>query len=181
MRRNREVRDTREREQAQGAAAKLVAAPVQVSARAGEGGRLFGSVTASDIAGAIDPADLVSDREVAPSETQPLLIRTTGTTGVPKGARHDWAVLSRRVADAVPRPDQRWLLTYGLHQFAGVQMLLHVVSAQATLVAPFPRQPRDGAAALLNHGVTCVSATPTYWRFLLAHARSAKPYPATIS
>jgi len=53
MRRNREVRDTREREQAQGAAARLVAAPVQVSARAGEGGRLFGSVTASDIAGAI--------------------------------------------------------------------------------------------------------------------------------
>jgi len=35
MRRNREVRDSREREQAQGAAAKLVAAPVQVPARAG--------------------------------------------------------------------------------------------------------------------------------------------------
>ena len=53
MRRNREVRDSREREQAQGAAAKLVAAPVQVPARAGEGGKLFGSVTAADVADAV--------------------------------------------------------------------------------------------------------------------------------
>jgi len=53
MRRNREVRDSREREQAQGAAAKLVASPVQVPARAGEGGKLFGSVTSSDVADAI--------------------------------------------------------------------------------------------------------------------------------
>lgn len=126
-----------------------------------------------DIAETIVPAELVSDRPVQPSDTQPLLIRTTGTTGVPKGARHDWSVLSRRVADADPRPDQRWLLTYGLHQFAGIQMLIHAVSAQATLVAPFPRQPRDGVEALVHLGVTCVSATPTYWRFLLAHAKSA--------
>ena len=56
MRRNREVRDSREREQAQGAAAKLVASPVQVPARAGEGGKLFGSVTSADIAAAIEAA-----------------------------------------------------------------------------------------------------------------------------
>jgi len=125
-----------------------------------------------DLGKVIRPTELVSDRPVQPSDTQPLLIRTTGTTGVPKGARHDWSVLARRVADAVPHPGQRWLLTYGLHQFAGIQMLLHTVSAQATLVAPFPRQPRDGAEALAKLGVTCVSATPTYWRFLLAAARS---------
>jgi large subunit ribosomal protein L9 len=56
MRRNREVRDTREREQAQGAAARLAASPVQVAARAGEGGKLFGSVTSADIATAIEAA-----------------------------------------------------------------------------------------------------------------------------
>jgi large subunit ribosomal protein L9 len=56
MRRNREARDAREREQAQGAAAKLVASPVQVPARAGEGGKLFGSVTSADIAAAIEAA-----------------------------------------------------------------------------------------------------------------------------
>jgi len=105
---------------------------------------------------------------------QPLMIRTTGTTGSPKAARHDWQVLARTVAGIAPMPEQRWLLAYGPHQFAGIQVLLHVVAAQATLVAPFPRQPKDGLAALIDHGVTCVSATPTYWRFLLAEARSRK-------
>jgi acyl-coenzyme A synthetase/AMP-(fatty) acid ligase len=108
------------------------------------------------------------------SDTQPLVIRTTGTTGLPKAARHDWQTLARTVAAVRPTPDQRWLLAYGPHQFAGIQMLLHVVASQATLVAPFPRQPRDGLDALLTNQVTCVSATPTYWRFLLAEARSRK-------
>ena len=63
MRRSREVRDAREKELAQTAAAKLVSTPVQVSARAGEGGKLFGSVTASDIAVAIESASgIVVDR-----------------------------------------------------------------------------------------------------------------------
>jgi acyl-CoA synthetase (AMP-forming)/AMP-acid ligase II len=108
------------------------------------------------------------------SDTQPLVIRTTGTTGLPKAARHDWQTLARTVAAVRPTPDQRWLLAYGPHQFAGIQMLLHVVASQSTLVAPFPRQPRDGLNALLNDQVTCVSATPTYWRFLLAEARGRK-------
>ena len=32
----------------------------------------------------------------------------------------------------------------------------------------------DGLEAMLTEGVTCVSATPTYWRFLLAEARSRR-------
>jgi acyl-coenzyme A synthetase/AMP-(fatty) acid ligase len=53
-------------------------------------------------------------------------------------------------------------------------VLLHVAASRATLVAPFPRQPKDGLQALLDHRVTSVSATPTFWRFLLAEARSRK-------
>jgi acyl-CoA synthetase (AMP-forming)/AMP-acid ligase II len=132
----------------------------------------------------LDPDVLLGDERIALPEDaaggsgafedgpQPLMIRTTGTTGRPKAARHDWRVLARTVAGVRPRHDQRWLLAYGPQQFAGVQVLQHVVAAQATLVAPFPRQPRDGLQALLHDGVTCVSATPTYWRFLLAEARS---------
>jgi large subunit ribosomal protein L9 len=70
MRRNRDARDAREREQAQGAAAKLVASPVQVPARAGEGGKLFGSVTSADIATAIESATgiAVDRRKIALDE-----------------------------------------------------------------------------------------------------------------
>lgn len=108
------------------------------------------------------------------SDAQPVMIRTTGTTGAPKGARHDWRVLTRTVANVCPAHGQRWLLAYGPHQFAGIQVMLHALAAQATLVAPFPRQPKDGLRALLEEQVDCVSATPTYWRFLLAEARSRK-------
>jgi large subunit ribosomal protein L9 len=49
MRRNREAREARDREAAQGVADQLAGRRIEVRARAGEGGRLFGSVTAADI------------------------------------------------------------------------------------------------------------------------------------
>ena len=97
---------------------------------------------------------------------------TTGTTGVPRGVRHDWERLLRGTERIKPGPDERWLLAYGLHQFAGLQILLHVFAAGATLVAPAPRRPREGLAAMRDLEVTHASATPTYWRFLLAELRS---------
>src|SRR2546423_15466918 len=51
MRRSRDSRDRHAREAAQAVADQL-APTVRVEARAGEGGRLFGSVTSSDIADA---------------------------------------------------------------------------------------------------------------------------------
>ena len=53
MRRNRDARDLRDREAAQAIADRLDAPTIQIQARAGEGGRLFGSVTSSDIATAV--------------------------------------------------------------------------------------------------------------------------------
>ncbi len=122
----------------------------------------------------LHPEDLLASApaDLPEAGPQPLLIRTTGTTGAPKAARHDWSGLARTVRGAQPRPDQRWLLAYGPQQFAGLQVLQHVMAIGATLVAPFPRQPRDGLAALLDLGVTHASATPTYWRFLLTEART---------
>jgi len=52
MRRNRAAREERERAAAEELAGRLTG-PVQVKARAGEGGRLFGSVTSADIAEAV--------------------------------------------------------------------------------------------------------------------------------
>jgi acyl-CoA synthetase (AMP-forming)/AMP-acid ligase II len=153
-------------------------APDELAAQAASIGHDVVVTRRTDLSGpfrVVDPDELAAaepDDRPAPGDAQPLLIRTTGTTGVPKAARHDWSILARTVATVSPRPEQRWLLAYGPHQFAGLQVLQHVVASQATLVAPFPRQPRDGLEALLSEGVTCVSATPTYWRFLLAEARA---------
>jgi acyl-CoA synthetase (AMP-forming)/AMP-acid ligase II len=153
-------------------------APAEFAAQAASLGHDVVVTRRTDLEGpfrVIDPDELAGaepDDRPGPGDAQPLLIRTTGTTGVPKAARHDWSILGRTVATVSARHQQRWLLAYGPHQFAGLQVIQHVLASRATLVAPFPRQPRDGVDALLAEGVTCVSATPTYWRFLLAEARS---------
>ena len=53
MRRSRDVRDARERAAAEEVARALVSQVVRITARAGGGGRLFGSVTTSDVADAV--------------------------------------------------------------------------------------------------------------------------------
>jgi acyl-CoA synthetase (AMP-forming)/AMP-acid ligase II len=104
----------------------------------------------------------------SPAPAAPVLILTTGTTGEQKGARHDWS----RLARAVRRPDDqagtRWLLAYNLNQFAGIQILLHVVASGATLVAPPSRRAEDVISTIAEHRVTHASATPTFWRLVVA-------------
>jgi acyl-CoA synthetase (AMP-forming)/AMP-acid ligase II len=124
---------------------------------------------------ALAPAELFEGDGPAPAdppEARPHLVLTTGTTGAPRGVRHDWGRILRGTSRIKPAPEQRWLLAYGLHQFAGLQILVHVLAAGATLVAPQPRRPRTGLAAMRAHGVTHASATPTYWRFVLAEMRA---------
>jgi large subunit ribosomal protein L9 len=53
MRRNRSARELRDREAAQTLADRLNGRPLSVPARAGEGGKLFGSITAADIVAAV--------------------------------------------------------------------------------------------------------------------------------
>jgi large subunit ribosomal protein L9 len=53
MRRSRDVKDAKDRESAEEVAKVLVARTIDVRARAGAGGRLFGSVTGAEIAEAV--------------------------------------------------------------------------------------------------------------------------------
>jgi large subunit ribosomal protein L9 len=53
MRRNRVARDARDREGAEALASQFSGRTISIAARAGEGGKLFGSVTSSDIADAV--------------------------------------------------------------------------------------------------------------------------------
>ncbi|HEX5586128.1 MAG TPA: 50S ribosomal protein L9 [Acidimicrobiia bacterium] len=81
MRRNREAREVRDRGAAQELAARLTSSPVQVKARAGDGGKLFGSITSADIVAAVQAATGVEldRRKVSLSEP----IRELGDTEVP--------------------------------------------------------------------------------------------------
>ena len=80
MRRSRQVRDRRGKEGAEATARQLAAKRVEIKARAGEGGRLFGSVTSTDIAEAVEAQTGVKlDRRKLHVEP----IKTLGTHEVP--------------------------------------------------------------------------------------------------
>jgi large subunit ribosomal protein L9 len=53
MRRNREAREVRDRQAAEALVPQLAARRITVAARAGEGGKLFGSVTSADVVAAV--------------------------------------------------------------------------------------------------------------------------------
>jgi len=53
MRRNRQARDARDRAAAEELAGRLAASSIRLGVRAGAGGKLFGSVTSSDLADAL--------------------------------------------------------------------------------------------------------------------------------
>ncbi|HEV7206725.1 MAG TPA: class I adenylate-forming enzyme family protein [Jatrophihabitans sp.] len=128
-----------------------------------------------DTAGVVPPDELVGGPRLVdePPASRRLLVLTSGTTtGTPQAAQHEWSRLLRVAERIDPAPDQRWLLAYGLNQFAGLQMLIHVAAAQATLVVGRSFQPRDGLDAMRRAQVTHASGTPTFWRFLLAELRA---------
>ena len=80
MRRSRQVRDRREKEGAEATARQLAAKRVEIKARSGEGGRLFGSVTSTDIAEAVEAQTGIKlDRRKLHVEP----IKTLGTHEVP--------------------------------------------------------------------------------------------------
>jgi large subunit ribosomal protein L9 len=68
MRRARDLKDARDREGAEAVARTLVPVVIRVSAKAGSEGRLFGSVTAADVAEAVAAqAGVELDRRKAPT------------------------------------------------------------------------------------------------------------------
>lgn len=113
-----------------------------------------------------------ADRVDVATGARPLMVMTTGTSGFPRGVLHEWDRVLRVTDRIRPATDQRWMLAYGLNQFGGLQILIHVLAARARLVAAESFQPRDVLSAMRDHQVTHASGTPTFWRFLLAELRS---------
>lgn len=81
MRRSRDVKDARDREGAEAVARRLVPLVIRIAAKAGREGRLFGSVTAADVAEAVTAqANVELDRRKLHIEEP---IRTVGSHEVP--------------------------------------------------------------------------------------------------
>ena len=76
--------------------------------------------------------------------------------------------MSRTVRQARSTLPQCWLLTYRPQLYAGLQVFLHCLLNQETLVIPEPGMAVDELLAHVRKAeVRSVSATPSYWRRLL--------------
>jgi acyl-CoA synthetase (AMP-forming)/AMP-acid ligase II len=143
-----------------------------VTSRELEGPRVL--ATAAVVATTAD--DALGD----PAADGSVLVLTSGTTrGAPRAARHLWSRLIAPVAATRPTPEQRWLLSYGLNQFGGLQVVLHVFAAAATLYIPDSFQPRHASPLLTQWSITHASGTPTFWRFALLELVGATLPPLT--
>ena len=98
MRRSRDVKDARDRQAAETVARQLVPMVIRIQARAGSEGRLFGSVTAADIADAVETQSGVNlDRRRLHLDDP---IRTLGVHEVPVKLHSD--VEFRVTVEVVP-------------------------------------------------------------------------------
>jgi large subunit ribosomal protein L9 len=87
MKRNWQMRNAKEREAAEEIARVLVSKPIEVSARAGSEGKLFGSVTSADLAEAIEAqTGVLIDRKMIDLGES---IRSVGAHSVTVKAHHD--------------------------------------------------------------------------------------------
>jgi acyl-CoA synthetase (AMP-forming)/AMP-acid ligase II len=98
-----------------------------------------------------------------------LTIFTSGSSGRPKPVCHNWNSLTRTVRKSRTASPQRWLLTYRPHLYAGLQVFLHCLLNQDTLVIPERGIAVDELLTFARDArVSAVSATPSYWRRLLS-------------
>jgi len=86
MRRSRDLRDAHDRESAQTVASALVAKVIVVTAKSGAEGKLYGSITPSDVVAAVEAqTSIVLDRRKLQFEH----IKTLGTHSVVAKLHHD--------------------------------------------------------------------------------------------
>lgn len=105
---------------------------------------------------------------------------TSGSTGVPSRVEHSLGTLARNVRIGARHASDIWALTFRPTHIAGVQVWLQALANGNTLVDLTGVPPREALEAMAVHGVTHISASPTYYRSLLG-SRVALPGVRSVS
>lgn len=102
------------------------------------------------------------------------LLTTSGTTGTPKIVAHTIESLTRTTAKSGAGSQLTWGLMYDPARFAGFQVVLQAIIANAKLVVPSPDLDFEKKIDfLVANGCDALSATPSLWRKILM-AKAAK-------
>jgi acyl-CoA synthetase (AMP-forming)/AMP-acid ligase II len=112
------------------------------------------------------PVIVPADEPPAPDTQTEWVLLTSGTSGVPKMAVHDFASLTAPIG-AGQRLDGAvvWGTFYDIRRYGGLQIFLRAVIGNASLVLSNAGEPiADHLARLGRRSVTHLSGTPSAWR-----------------
>lgn len=96
-----------------------------------------------------------------------LTIFTSGTTGQPKKVTHTITTLTRSVRISEKNADAVWGFAYNPTHMAGLQVFFQAILNQNTVVNLFNKNRQRINELIEEHGITHISATPTFYRLLL--------------
>lgn len=92
---------------------------------------------------------------------------TSGSTGLPKKVVHSLAGLTRMLRVGGSHARDVWGFAYNPTHIAGVQVFLQAFFNANPLINLFQIDPAVARAELRRHGITHLSATPSFYRLLL--------------
>jgi long-chain acyl-CoA synthetase len=101
-----------------------------------------------------------------------LVLFSSGTSGDPKGAVHDFTFLLDKFR--TPRPTLATLTFLLFDHWGGLNTMLHALSNGATVITGGDRSAEGVCALIEEHGIELLPATPTFINLLLlsgAHRR----------
>jgi acyl-coenzyme A synthetase/AMP-(fatty) acid ligase len=95
-----------------------------------------------------------------------LRLFTSGSSGLPRSVEHALETLGRAIRIGAHHRNDVWALTYRPTHIAGVQVVLQALANGNPIVDCTGLTPAAALEAMRRHGVTHLSATPTFYRLL---------------
>jgi len=115
------------------------------------------------------------NREVFFENQTQWLLATSGTTGTPKIVSHTIESLTRTTSRRANSQNLSWGLLYDPARFAGFQVVLQSILANARLIVPSPDIDFEGKIEfLVGNSCNALSATPSLWRKILMTKAAGK-------
>ena len=112
------------------------------------------------------PENLLAQIENTDSELT-LTVYTSGTTGIPDPVDQTLNDLTRSVRQSEDFRDHVWAFAYNPTHLAGLQVFFQAILNLNPLIYIFESSSDQIGHMILDHGITHISATPTFYRLRL--------------
>lgn len=110
--------------------------------------------------------DLIAKLSNSPDNWK-ITLFTSGTTGIPKKVSHSFKSITRFVKISEHNEKSIWGFAYNPTHMAGIQVFFQALLNGNSIIRLFGLDTKDIYSEIKNYRITHISATPTFYRFLL--------------